>query len=172
MKSNERICQLWWTLIRICWSFGEKYFALIIETWCTVTVSLTTEGRDVLITGLKIPERTLAELGGRFSVYVLWNCIMLVVQGYASPNIERREPMLERKRSEYHNFVEQYYRTRHQDIHRDTYRQVTLLSLCLEWSLPLCNLRVIFKFIVFVSPSGYACTWQMFSVQSSIHHFL
>ena len=32
--------------------------------------------------------------------------------------------MLERKRLEYHNFVEQYYSTRHQDIHRDTYRQV------------------------------------------------
>ena len=41
-----------------------------------------------------------------------------------SPNSERRGPMLERKQSEYHKFVEQYYSTRHQDIHRDTYRQV------------------------------------------------
>jgi len=57
---------------------------------------------------------------------------MLGVNGYVSPNTERREPMLERKRQEYHNFVEQYYSTRHQDIHRDMYRQVcpaTLMSL-------------------------------------------
>jgi len=33
--------------------------------------------------------------------------------------------MLERKRLEYHNFVNQYYSTRNQDIHMDTYRQVT-----------------------------------------------
>jgi len=55
---------------------------------------------------------------------------VLVVKGFVSPNSERREAMLERKRLEYHNFVEQYYSTRHQDIHRDTYRQV-LLSFCL-----------------------------------------
>lgn len=47
-----------------------------------------------------------------------------LLSGFVSPNSERREAMLERKRLEYHNFVEQYYSTRHQDIHRDTYRQI------------------------------------------------
>ena len=57
----------------------------------------------------------------------------MVVKGYVSPNTDRREPMLERKRQEYHNFVEQYYSTRHQDIHRDTYRQVGR-PLCIDLS--------------------------------------
>jgi len=56
----------------------------------------------------------------------------MVVKGYVSPNTDRREPMLERKRQEYHNFVEQYYSTRHQDIHRDTYRQVAYLLTLLQ----------------------------------------
>lgn len=47
-----------------------------------------------------------------------------LLSGYVSPNSERREAMLERKRQEYHNFVDQYYSTRHQDIHQDTYRQI------------------------------------------------
>ena len=57
------------------------------------------------------------------------------LKGYVSPNSERREPMLERKRSEYHNFVEQYYSTRHQDIHRDTYRQVLYFAILLTYQL-------------------------------------
>jgi len=69
-------------------------------------------------------------------VFFLW-------QGYVSPNGERREPMLERKRSQYHNFVDQYYSTRHQDIHRDTYRQVAAV-----FSVPLSLITISSCFLV------------------------
>lgn len=52
------------------------------------------------------------------------------MQGYLPMIAERREAMLERKRQEYHNFIDQYYSTRLQDIHQDTYRQVRLIQCC------------------------------------------
>ena len=61
------------------------------------------------------------------------NCICErsnVLQGYLPLIAERREAMLERKRQEYHNFIVQYYSTRLQDIHQDTYRQVRLIYYC------------------------------------------
>lgn len=47
-----------------------------------------------------------------------------LLSGYLPLIAERREAMLDRKRQEYHNFVDQYYSTRLQDIHQDTYRQI------------------------------------------------
>lgn len=47
-----------------------------------------------------------------------------LLSGYLPLIAERREAMLERKRQEYHNFIDQYYSTRLQDIHQDTYRQI------------------------------------------------
>ena len=48
----------------------------------------------------------------------------LCYQGYLPANIDRRQVTLDRKREEYHNFVKQYYPTRHEDIHKGTFRQV------------------------------------------------
>ncbi|XP_074645248.1 TBC1 domain family member 22B-like isoform X2 [Tubulanus polymorphus] len=47
-----------------------------------------------------------------------------LLSGYLPPSFERRQPTLERKRNEYFSFVEQYYDTRHQEIHEGTYRQI------------------------------------------------
>lgn len=47
-----------------------------------------------------------------------------LLSGYLPLIAGRREAMLDRKRKEYHNFVDQYYSTRLQDIHQDTYRQI------------------------------------------------
>ena len=47
-----------------------------------------------------------------------------LLSGYLPLPRERREPTLCRKRDEYWSFVQQYYDTRHEDIHQDTYRQV------------------------------------------------
>ena len=50
---------------------------------------------------------------------------LVVSQGYLPANIDRRQVTLDRKREEYHIFVKQYYHTRHDDIHKDTFRQVS-----------------------------------------------
>lgn len=47
-----------------------------------------------------------------------------LLSGYLPLPRERREPTLCRKRDEYWSFVQQYYDTRHEDIHQDTYRQI------------------------------------------------
>lgn len=55
------------------------------------------------------------------------------LQGYLPANIDRRQATLDRKREEYHNFVKQYYPTRHEDTYRDTFRQVSFqifINLC------------------------------------------
>ncbi|KAK7080383.1 hypothetical protein SK128_018370 [Halocaridina rubra] len=47
-----------------------------------------------------------------------------LLNGYLPANVERREETLKRKREEYWSFVTQYYETRHEDIHQDTFRQI------------------------------------------------
>ncbi|XP_050693947.1 TBC1 domain family member 22B-like isoform X2 [Eriocheir sinensis] len=47
-----------------------------------------------------------------------------LLNGYLPANSERREDTLQRKRKEYWSFVDQYYGTRHEDIHQDTFRQI------------------------------------------------
>ncbi len=50
--------------------------------------------------------------------------IFVLFQGYIPPNTDRRKLTLERKRQEYYNFIDQYYETRHQELHQETFRQV------------------------------------------------
>jgi hypothetical protein len=45
-------------------------------------------------------------------------------QGYLPANTERRTLTLQRKREEYFGFIEQYYDSRNEEHHQDTYRQV------------------------------------------------
>ncbi|XP_068248225.1 TBC1 domain family member 22B isoform X4 [Palaemon carinicauda] len=47
-----------------------------------------------------------------------------LLNGHLPANVERREETLKRKREEYWSFVKQYYETRHEDIHQDTFRQI------------------------------------------------
>jgi len=47
-----------------------------------------------------------------------------LLSGYLPPSIDRRQATLERKQAEYHNFVAQYYPTRHDPLHQETYRQI------------------------------------------------
>lgn len=55
-------------------------------------------------------------------------------QGYLPATTDRRESMLEKKRKEYHNFLKQYYSTRHQEIHQETHRQVNEYSWSFGWA--------------------------------------
>lgn len=65
-------------------------------------------------------------------------------QGYLPANAERRESVLQRKRQEYFGFIQQYYDSRNDEHHQDTYRQVymhssphtnTLYFLFISWFL-------------------------------------
>ncbi|XP_053260692.1 TBC1 domain family member 22A [Podarcis raffonei] len=47
-----------------------------------------------------------------------------LLSGYLPANIERREGTLQRKRKEYFAFVEQYYDSRNEETHQETYRQI------------------------------------------------
>lgn len=49
-----------------------------------------------------------------------------LLSGYLPATTDRRESMLEKKRKEYHNFLKQYYSTRHQEIHQETHRQIQI----------------------------------------------
>ncbi|XP_061591086.1 TBC1 domain family member 22B isoform X2 [Cololabis saira] len=47
-----------------------------------------------------------------------------LLSGYLPANSERRQLVLQRKREEYFRFIEQYYQSRTEEGHRDTYRQI------------------------------------------------
>ncbi|KAJ8257744.1 hypothetical protein GJAV_G00189210 [Gymnothorax javanicus] len=47
-----------------------------------------------------------------------------LLSGYLPANMERRDLVLKRKREEYFGFIEQYYHSRTDEHHRDTYRQI------------------------------------------------
>lgn len=47
-----------------------------------------------------------------------------ILCGYLPANIDRREETLQRKRQEYRNFIEQYYPTRTDPQHIDTFKQI------------------------------------------------
>lgn len=47
-----------------------------------------------------------------------------ILSGYLPPAADRRESTLERKRREYFSFIDQYYGTRHQEMHEETFRQI------------------------------------------------
>jgi hypothetical protein len=49
-----------------------------------------------------------------------------ILSSYIPPSEDRRDLTLQRKRQEYFNFVSQYYDTRLQDIHADTFRQISI----------------------------------------------
>lgn len=47
-----------------------------------------------------------------------------ILSGYLPASVDRRQPTLERKRQEYFSFIDQYYDTRHQEMHQETFRQI------------------------------------------------
>lgn len=66
-------------------------------------------------------------------------------QGYLPANMERRKLTLQRKREEYFGFIQQYYDSRNEEHHQDTYRQVRALCLLpafLPWYIPFLSLAV------------------------------
>ena len=56
--------------------------------------------------------------------YLSHNIILSSSQGYLPTVADRRQETLERKRKEYFSYIDQYYETRYQDQHEETFRQV------------------------------------------------
>ncbi|XP_066559505.1 TBC1 domain family member 22B isoform X2 [Amia ocellicauda] len=86
-----------------------------------------------------------------------------LLSGYLPANMERRELVLRRKREEYFGFIEQYYDSRNDDNHRDTYRQIhidiprtnPLIPLFQQASVQEVFERILFIWAIRHPASGY-----------------
>lgn len=77
-----------------------------------------------------IRQNTSKNNPNNFCVPCIWSFFFFLVfltissQGYLPANAERRDSVLQRKRQEYFGFIQQYYDSRNDEHHQDTYRQV------------------------------------------------
>ncbi|XP_048410183.1 TBC1 domain family member 22A isoform X3 [Stegostoma tigrinum] len=85
-----------------------------------------------------------------------------LLSGYLPANAERRESTLQRKRAEYFAFIEQYYDSRNDEHHQDTYRQIAIdiprmtpESLILQPKVREIFERVLFIWAIRHPASGY-----------------
>ncbi|XP_070997838.1 TBC1 domain family member 22A isoform X2 [Oncorhynchus clarkii lewisi] len=76
-----------------------------------------------------------------------------LLSGYLPANTERRESTLQRKRQEYFGFIEQYYDSRNDEHHQDTYRQIHIDTPRTNPLIPLfqqASVQEIFERILFI----------------------
>ncbi|XP_006628486.1 TBC1 domain family member 22B isoform X1 [Lepisosteus oculatus] len=86
-----------------------------------------------------------------------------LLSGYLPANMERRELVLRRKREEYFGFIQQYYDSRNDEHHRDTYRQIhidiprtnPLIPLFQQASVQEVFERILFIWAIRHPASGY-----------------
>ncbi|XP_056603974.1 TBC1 domain family member 22A isoform X2 [Triplophysa dalaica] len=85
-----------------------------------------------------------------------------LLSGYLPANVERRESTLQRKRQEYFGFIEQYYDSRNDEHHQDTYRQIHIdiprmspESLVLQPKVTEIFERILFIWAIRHPASGY-----------------
>ncbi|XP_051974272.1 TBC1 domain family member 22A-like isoform X2 [Xyrauchen texanus] len=85
-----------------------------------------------------------------------------LLTGYLPANAERRESTLQRKRQEYFGFIEQYYDSRNDEHHQDTYRQIHIdiprmspESLVLQPRVTEIFERILFIWAIRHPASGY-----------------
>ncbi|XP_067863552.1 TBC1 domain family member 22B-like isoform X3 [Heptranchias perlo] len=86
-----------------------------------------------------------------------------LLSGYLPANMERREITLQRKREEYFGFIEQYYDSRNEEHHQDTYRQIhidiprtnPLIPLFQQPSVQEIFERILFIWAIRHPASGY-----------------
>uniref|UniRef100_H2M824 TBC1 domain family, member 22a n=1 Tax=Oryzias latipes TaxID=8090 RepID=H2M824_ORYLA len=85
-----------------------------------------------------------------------------LLSGYLPANAERRESVLQRKRQEYFGFIEQYYDSRNDEHHQDTYRQIHIdiprmhpESLVLQPKVTEIFERILFIWAIRHPASGY-----------------
>ncbi|XP_061107417.1 TBC1 domain family member 22A isoform X2 [Conger conger] len=75
-----------------------------------------------------------------------------LLSGYLPANAERRESTLQRKRQEYFGFIQQYYDSRNDENHQDTYRQIhiDIPRMSLECLMLQPRVTEIFERILFI----------------------
>ncbi|OXA36871.1 TBC1 domain family member 22B [Folsomia candida] len=86
-----------------------------------------------------------------------------ILAGYLPANMERRKQVLERKREEYWNCVQQYYDSRKDEAHQDTFRQIhidiprmcPLISLFQQTVVQEIFERILFIWAIRHPASGY-----------------
>ncbi|XP_033987330.1 TBC1 domain family member 22A isoform X3 [Trematomus bernacchii] len=85
-----------------------------------------------------------------------------LLSGYLPANAERRESVLQRKRQEYFGFIQQYYDSRNDEHHQDTYRQIQIdiprmspESLVLQPKVTEIFERILFIWAIRHPASGY-----------------
>ncbi|CAJ1055084.1 TBC1 domain family member 22A isoform X2 [Xyrichtys novacula] len=86
-----------------------------------------------------------------------------LLSGYLPANAERRESVLQRKREEYFGFIQQYYDSRNDEHHQDTYRQIhidiprtnPLIPLFQQASVQEIFERILFIWAIRHPASGY-----------------
>ncbi|XP_007892457.1 TBC1 domain family member 22B isoform X1 [Callorhinchus milii] len=86
-----------------------------------------------------------------------------LLSGYLPANMERRETTLQRKREEYYGFIKQYYDSRNEEHHQDTYRQIhidiprtnPLIPLFQQPSVQEIFERILFIWAIRHPASGY-----------------
>ncbi|XP_030576325.1 TBC1 domain family member 22A isoform X3 [Archocentrus centrarchus] len=85
-----------------------------------------------------------------------------LLSGYLPANAERRESVLQRKRQEYFGFIQQYYDSRNEEHHQDTYRQIHIdiprmspESLVLQPKVTEIFERILFIWAIRHPASGY-----------------
>ncbi|XP_054480349.1 TBC1 domain family member 22A isoform X2 [Anoplopoma fimbria] len=85
-----------------------------------------------------------------------------LLSGYLPANAERRESVLQRKRQEYFGFIQQYYDSRNDENHQDTYRQIHIdiprmspESLVLQPKVTEIFERILFIWAIRHPASGY-----------------
>uniref|UniRef100_A0A8C6KDZ6 TBC1 domain family member 22A n=1 Tax=Nothobranchius furzeri TaxID=105023 RepID=A0A8C6KDZ6_NOTFU len=85
-----------------------------------------------------------------------------LLSGYLPANAERRESVLQRKRQEYFGFIQQYYNSRNDENHQDTYRQIHIdiprmspESLVLQPKVTEIFERILFIWAIRHPASGY-----------------
>ncbi|KAG7454405.1 hypothetical protein MATL_G00259420 [Megalops atlanticus] len=86
-----------------------------------------------------------------------------LLSGYLPANVERRESTLQRKRQEYFGFIQQYYDSRNDQHHQDTYRQIhidiprtnPLIPLFQQASVQEIFERILFIWAIRHPASGY-----------------
>ncbi|XP_040002018.1 TBC1 domain family member 22A isoform X3 [Xiphias gladius] len=85
-----------------------------------------------------------------------------LLSGYLPANAERRENILQRKRQEYFGFIQQYYDSRNDEHHQDTYRQIHIdiprmspESLVLQPKVTEIFERILFIWAIRHPASGY-----------------
>ncbi|XP_040030457.2 TBC1 domain family member 22A isoform X2 [Gasterosteus aculeatus] len=86
-----------------------------------------------------------------------------LLSGYLPANAERRESVLQRKRQEYFGFIQQYYDSRNDENHQDTYRQIhidiprtnPLIPLFQQASVQEIFERILFIWAIRHPASGY-----------------